>query len=404
MNKKKIIIFAFLMFILNLNTISAASLNVRANNRLVTVGNSVNITVSVSYNTQKLDDHGVSVAWEYCLNYDSSVFQLTNHGSPCVKGGTNAKGTESVTFTFKAKKKGSSNFGLRDASILDYAAREILTSKGSVNVSTRTQAEIEASYSKNADLRGLSVKGYDLTPEFDKNTLKYTLEVENEVDKITIDGTRSDNRSHVSGLGEKELTEGLNKFDIVVTAEKGNKKTYTIEVNRKELNPIIVEVAGKKYHIVRKKENLDTPSYYTYEEIEIDGEKIPAFKSDITGFVLVGLKDEEGNIELYRYKNNNYELYKQLPTDKSIIIPLNNDTKIEEYPIKKEIEINKYKVECYVNEEEKDFALVYGMNASNGIKSWYKYDKKENTFQRYQIVTNNKKDSSKKTLYIVIIF
>ena len=39
---------------------------------------------------------------------------------------------------------------------------------------------------------------------------------------------------------------------------------------------------------------------------------VPAFKSDITGYTLVGLKDEDGNVDLYRRTDNGYKLYNQI--------------------------------------------------------------------------------------------
>src|SRR5699024_4335017 len=119
----------------------------------------------------------------------------------------------------------------------------------------------------------------------------------------------------VSGTGEKELTEGMNSFKIVVTAEKGNKKTYTININRKELNPINVKVDDKDYTVVRKEDVLTAPTYYTSTTIKINDGDVPDFVSEITGYTLVGLKDEEGNISLYSYNEGDYKLYQQIDTE-----------------------------------------------------------------------------------------
>lgn len=379
MKKIKYLVFGLLLGIFSITSVDAASLKVSANKSTVVVGSSVNVTVSVSGSD--------AAGWEYCLNYDSSMFSLTSHSSSCILGGTLA-GNKSVTFKLKAKKSGSTTISLKDADILDDSANSVLASKGSVTITAKTQAEIEASYSTNANLKSLSVEGYEITPEFDKDTLKYSLEVENEVEKITIKAGRTDNSERVSGTGEKELTEGLNKFEIVVTAEKGNKKTYVIEVNRKELNPIHVTVDGNDYTVVRKADVMEAPTYYSSTEIEIEDEVVPAYKSDITGYVLVGLKDEEGNISLYRYDLDTlkYELYIQLSTEGVTLIPLKPDKALKNYELTKKVIINDKDVNCYVGDSESEFLLIYGMNASNGETGWYKYDTKENTFQRYEVL------------------
>lgn len=379
MKKVRYFIFLVGLCLFGITFVNAASFKVSTNKTTVVVGNTVNVTVAVNGSD--------AAGWEYCLNYDTSKFSLTSHSSSCILGGTLA-GNKSVTFKLKAKASGSATFSLRDADILDDSANSVLTSKGSVNVTVKTQAEIEASYSTDATLKSLSVAGYDLTPSFNKNTLEYSLEVENDVESVTIKAVKSDSGASVSGIGEKVLTEGVNKFNIVVTAEKGNKKTYVIEINRKELNPIQVSVNGEDYTVVRKADVISAPSYYSSTEVEIQNEMVPAFKSDITGYILVGLKDVNGDISLYRYDDvtKEYVLYQQLSTEGVTLIPLDTKETIEGFNVEKEITVNNSKINVYSKRIDSVFVLVYGMNASNGESGWYKYDTEENTLQRYEKV------------------
>lgn len=395
MKKIKYLIFLLLLGIISVQSVDAASLKVSANKSTVVVGSSVSVTVSVNGSD--------AAGWEYCLNYDTSMFSLTSHSSPCILGGTLA-GNKSVTFKLKSKKSGSTTISLKDADILNDAANSVLTAKGSVTIKAKTQAEIEASYSTNANLSGLRVVDYNITPDFDKDTLEYSLEVENNVDKITIRASKADNSATISGTGEKELTEGINKFNIVVTAEKGNKKTYVIEVNRKELNPINVSVDGKEYTLVRKTDVLEAPSYYSSTEVEIQGELVPAFKSDITKYVLVGLKDSDGNIALYRYdeSNSEYVLYNQISFEGLVIIPLENNEIVKGYETKKEFSVSNVTINGFVKDVNSEFALIYGMNASTGVSGWYKYDTKESTLQRYEEVKGEVVSSEEKDLYFII--
>lgn len=392
MKRIKYFIFMIGVCLLGLGTVNAAKFNVTTNKTTVVVGSTVKITVGVSGSD--------AAGWEYCLNYDSSMFSLTSHSSTCVLGGTLA-GNKSVTFTFKAKKSGSYTFSLRDASILNDSAKEVLSSSGKVTVKAKTQDEIEASYSTNANLSALRVVDHVISPDFDKDKLEYTLEVENDVEKIEIKTTRADSSASVSGTGVKNLSEGLNKFNIVVTAEKGNKKTYVINVTRKELNPIHVDIDGFNYTVVRKADVLEAPTYYSSTEIEIDGEMVPAFNSDITGYTLVALKDEEGNIDLYRYTDTGYVLYKQIGTEGLVFIPGTNEKLITGYEQSKNITINNVNVKVYVDNSNSDYVLVYGMNASNGKSNWYIYDTLEGTFQRYEekIIAEEKKD---KDIYFIL--
>lgn len=377
MKKIKYFIYGVIVFIVGTSITHAASLSIVTNKRTVTVGSTVNVTVTASG----------AAGWEYCLNYDTSIYSLVSStsdtGGACVRTGSTLIGYSKVNYTLRANKSGSSTLGIRDYAMYNDAGETISATTGSVSLTAKTQQEIEASYSTDANLRSLNIEGYELTPEFDKNTLEYTLEVENDVESIEIRATRNDSNAHVNGTGEKELSEGINKFDIVVTAQKGNKKTYTITVNRKELNPISVNVDGKNYNIVRKAENLEAPTYYTATTTMIEDEEIPAFTSEITGYTLVGLKDEEGTIKLYIYENDKYRLYKQIGNEGFIFIVEENNETFEEYENKKSIKINEIDADVYYQEDNDEFVLIYGMNASTGEKGWYKYDIKEGTFQRY---------------------
>jgi hypothetical protein len=55
---------------------------------------------------------------------------------------------------------------------------------------------------------------------------------------------------------------------------------------------------------------------------KIGENEVPAFKSDITGLILVGLKDESGTPNLYSYKDGKYSLYKEYAFNKVILYPM----------------------------------------------------------------------------------
>ena len=96
----------------------------------------------------------------------------------------------------------------------------------------------DGNQSSNNWLRGLSVDGYSLTPTFSSDTTDYSLIVENEVKSIDVSASAADTNASISGRGSHRLSVGNNTINIVVTAEDGGTRTYTINVVRKEaVNP-----------------------------------------------------------------------------------------------------------------------------------------------------------------------
>ena len=91
-----------------------------------------------------------------------------------------------------------------------------------------TQAE---SSNANLSMLGIRPTEYDFTG-FKVGTTSYDVTVPNDVEEVEVYATAQDSKSKISGLGTKKLTEGLNDLSIVVTAEDGTEKIYTINVTR----------------------------------------------------------------------------------------------------------------------------------------------------------------------------
>lgn len=97
-----------------------------------------------------------------------------------------------------------------------------------------TEPEEPIVQSDNAFLSDLSISNGMIIPDFAKNTLSYTSEVENNITEIEINANAEDSKASVEGTGLKNLVVGNNIFEIKVTAENGTQKIYTLEVERKE--------------------------------------------------------------------------------------------------------------------------------------------------------------------------
>ena len=401
MKRIKYLIFTLIVGVIGFANVDAAALNMSVSSKSVTVGSTVKVTVKASG----------AAGWEYCLNYDSSVFQLTG-GEKCILGGTLA-GNQSVTFTLKALKQGSSTISLSDVSMLDDAANELGVSPGSATITVKAQNDIssdtkEKTGSDNAYLRALEVVGYKLTPEFNKKTYSYEVEVPNDVTEVGINAFKEDPNAIIStnakDIDHIQLTEGVNKVVITVRAEKGNKLEYVVNIKRSEEDPIVVNIDGKEYTVLRSLDEVEKPKYYTDSSLEIEEQTVESLSSDVTGYTLVALKDEDGNVVLFSYSDGSYERYVEVNNELTTLIPKETKKLIEGFTQSKEIDINGNKVTVYYNDSNSDFVLLYAMNVGNGETAWYSYDIKEGTLQRYNGEVKVEKKGKDIYFYLAIAF
>lgn len=393
MKKIYLCLFALFVSFFYINNASAASASISASSysSRVIVGNTVTVTVKVSSSSNL-------GSWQFDVVPSKNLtFVTSSFGGLYVKDVVSSatQTSKSYTFKFKANSSGTASVAIKNASVIGYDEKNMSVSTKSTSFTTLTQSELEAGYSKNNYLSNLSIEGYEL--EFDKETLEYELEVENDVESINVVASKDDSRSSVDGTGSIELSEGINALNVVVTAQNGSTRTYVVNVNRKELNPIIVNVDGSEYTVIRKKEFLPSVSmYYVESTVGINEEEVPSYYNEVTGVTLVGLKDSNGESNLYIY-DDGYKLYNELSFNQLVIYILDEEVTVPEGYISKNITIGSNDVLAYASEDY-DFPLIYGLNIETGEKNLYKYDENENTLQRYEEVVSNVE------LYMYIIY
>lgn len=367
--KAIIIIVACFFFQLR---VSAGDVSIVTNNRNPSVGSNVVVTVKAP-----------NVAGN---------FSVTSSNQSVLSGGSSNSWIEgSVTYTFVAKAAGTATITVKPIDAADYdgnvfsAVKSVTITVG--NKTTSTKKDL----SSDNTLSSLSIDGVDLEPAFNKNTTSYNVNLEAGVTKINVKATPNDKSAKVTGIGEIEVSEGNNNIEVVVTAENGSTKTYTITANVKEYDPINVKVENSKYTVVRNIKNVTAPNGYEETKIKIKGEEVPAFKNKTTGYTLVLLKDDKGNQNFYIYKDKKYILYKEYTFNKIILYPMELKKVPKGYK-KTKITFNDDKIIAYKKNKKSNYALIYGMNVETGKKHIYMYDKEEDTLQIYNDELNDVSD------------
>lgn len=397
MKKIKYIILLFLLCLIPTFKVDAASANisVTSSKSQVIVGETVTVTVKVS-------SSAALGSWSFDVSHSSNL-TLTNSsfgGLYIVDfvGNSNTK-SKTYTFTFKAKSSGSATVSIKNSSVIGYDESKMSVTNGSKTFKLMTYAELQATYSKNNYLKSLSVDGYDITPVFNKETLEYNLELENGIESALIKASKEDSTATVKGTGEVSLKEGVNTFEIVVTAQNGSKRTYTLNITVKELDPIEVVVNGANYTVIRKKELMPKSNMYFQEStVTINEEQVPAYYNEVSNITLVGLANGLES-KLFIYDNGQYKKYEELSFNQLFIQVLDMDENLlgEGYAISK-INVGDSSLAVYTKEGQ-NYPVIYGLNIETGKKNLYTYDSDENTLQRYETVEVENNEE----LYFIII-
>ena len=102
----------------------------------------------------------------------------------------------------------------------------------------KKEQEERINKSSNNYLKSLSIDKYDITPEFDKQTINYEIKQEITENSIKINVETDDENASVSGDGEIILNSGENNLRIDVTAQNGTVRTYFIKITKKTYSDI----------------------------------------------------------------------------------------------------------------------------------------------------------------------
>lgn len=403
MKKIKILLIAMIALLITPLTVNAASGSVKVSGSSTVVeGNRVTVTVTLSSGTP-------IGSWQMNLNYDKNYLQLVSSSAEAggtMMAGYSASGTKSKTYTFafKALKKGNTIVSVGSYLAYDYAnITEMSLTSSSKTIKIMTQAELEATYSKDNFLKGITVEGYELDPVFNKDTLEYKVNVPTGTKTVKIDAQVNDSKSSVSGTGEIEVSEGLNTIPLVVTAQNGSERTYNVTINVEDQNPIKVNVDNKDYTVVKNETLLTAPTTFKDTTIKINDLEVPAFVNENANITLVGLKDNEGKINLYQYENGKYSSYKELSLNSELLIPVPFTKSLD--LIKTTVTINSEKIDAYKYSEESKFVVINAMNLADGKTDLYLYDTVNKTAQKYdETFVNSTKETIKNYTYIIITF
>ena len=401
--KKKLLILTVLVFLSNPVNASAISANINCSApSSVNVGDTFNVTISGSADSSTYWNGGI-------VNSSSNLRSNSGTGSFVEQNSTTSI---SKTYSFTALSEGSATVS-QSMTISDenYNEKTFNSSTCTINIvkpttqstnkvqsnvnnliSNKTNDNKNNNNSDNKDassdnsLKELSIEGYTISPEFNKDTLEYKVKIPNEITKIKVNAVSNDEKATVEGIGEIEVKEGNNVINVTVTSENGAKRVYVINAYVQEKSPITVTVGNKKYTLVKKLSNMEPPIGFKQKNVIINDEEIEAFYNEKLDYTIVALKDSIGNILLYVYDAdlNKYTKYSPIVNNGLSIIVL--DAPRDKIPYryhKTKFTYNNNVIDGYALSESSDFRVIYAINIETNEKGFYLFDLKDNTIQRF---------------------
>jgi subtilisin family serine protease len=118
----------------------------------------------------------------------------------------------------------------------------VTAESGATKTYTITAARARPASATVAKLIDISLSAGNLTPTFSSNVTSYTANVGNSVSSLTVTPTATDDQAVIKVNGTRvtsgaaslpvELKGGLNEVSIIVTAQNGNNRTYSIAITR----------------------------------------------------------------------------------------------------------------------------------------------------------------------------
>ncbi len=397
------------MFMFSAN--AAASTSIAFSTNSPKVGDNVTITV-------KLNAGEAIYSLEGTVTYDTSILEYVSGNG--VKSGSSLKIVESLSgetsvsynLVFKVLKAGSATISFSSVQYVGGNLQKISASGSSAKLNVKTAAtsstpqnsskpqssskpQTPTVKSNNANLASLDIGGAALDPLFSGNTHSYAVTVENSVASVNINAKPAHSKATVSGAGEQALEVGDNEFKIVVTAQDGTKKTYSLKIRRAtieetiQLNPLTVIINGEMHHINDDLSGAAIPAGFTLGKATYNGKEIDVFKSDKGDYTLYSITKSasgSGITDYYVYKEHRDEFtplnYMTVNNELYIFAELPETYTVPKgyYETATTLGNGTVKAFCSQNEALEGFYVIYCY--ADGEEGFFRFDSLKTTIQR----------------------
>lgn len=262
--------------------VSIASFNVKANSS-VTASQTISLT-NIGYSDENDNDlSGSSINKTlkiYSSNNNLASLSLSNGTlTPSFSSNTTSytvtidEASTVITATAQDSKAKVSGTGTKKINYGTNTFTIVVTAESGAKKTYTITVTRPDNRSKDNTLKDLKVSNTDIT--FDKNKTSYSTVVENDTSTVNITATANDTKAKVSGTGTKTLKVGTNTFTIVVTAENGSTRKYTVTINRKNANG----------EIEKDKNNMSSNNYL--KTIKIDKYNLKFNKNTLSYNIVV---------------------------------------------------------------------------------------------------------------------
>lgn len=394
------------MLLCLVQTSFADGISVSAGQGSVSVGKTVAFSITVPSGSE---------AWTYSVSWSGNLTLESGDTAPMGFEGD----SRTNQLVFRANSTGTGTVSISAGSYciagVDYDA------SGSASVSIVSASEPDDSEpdytpstpgkSGNNALSTLTVSAGTLTPAFDPAVTEYTLSLPQGTEKLTLTATPSDSNATVQGDGELTLQEGENTLPLVVTAENGDTKTYTITVQVAQAPTLFLDYNGQRLGVVKDVSQVTPPAGFApAEPITYSGDTLPIW-TDVSGKrTLVYLMDEKTSAQ-------GFYLFSQTTGVQSPYLPILCGSVTYIYTdIPKELSsvpgLTPATVKAfgqtlngwtYNDASLKDFCVLYLMDDA-GSYGYYTYDSRAETLQRFSgaVFTDSGETLAVPMLYVYI--
>lgn len=394
------------MLLCLVQTSFADGISVSAGQGSVSVGKTVAFSITVPSGSE---------AWTYSVSWSGNLTLESGDTAPMGFEGD----SRTNQLVFRANSTGTGSVWISAGSYC--IAGEDYDASGSASVSIVSASEPDDSEpdytpstpgkSGNNALSALTVSAGTLAPAFDPAVTEYTLSLPQGTEKLTLTATPSDSNATVQGDGELTLQEGENTLSLVVTAEDGSAKTYTITVQVAQAPTLFLDYNGQRLGVVKDVSQVTPPAGFApAEPITYSGDTLPIW-TDVSGKrTLVYLMDEKTSAQ-------GFYLFSQTTGVQSPYLPILCGSVTYIYTdIPKELSsvpgLTPATVKAfgqtlngwtYNDASLKDFCVLYLMDDA-GSYGYYTYDSREETLQRFSgaVFTDSGETLAVPMLYVYI--